>query len=90
MNIPLWAYALATVAALAWFPRVRDAAEDPDAFYARSRTGSLLHGAIWMAALVEQSGGGIAKNDWLLAAFAVNMFFTLFYSMCMRRDAAPD
>ena len=88
MNIPLWAYALATLAALAWFTRVKDAADDPDLFHVRSRTGSLLHGAIWMAALVEH---GLADNGALLyGAFGVNMFFCLFYVMCMRRADAPD
>ncbi|HTK04046.1 MAG TPA: hypothetical protein VL500_00520 [Candidatus Eisenbacteria bacterium] len=85
--VPLWAYVAATAIVSLWFRRVRDAAEDPDLFHSRSRTGSLLHGAVWMAVLLD---GGLAKSDALLAVFAINMFGTLFYAMCMRRADAPD
>ncbi|HTM69178.1 MAG TPA: hypothetical protein VL426_07890 [Candidatus Binatia bacterium] len=85
--VPLWAYIAATALAALWFLRVRDAADDPDLFFSRSRIGSLLHGAVWMAVLLD---GGLAKSDTLLAVFAINMFGTLFYAMCMRRADAPE
>lgn len=83
--VPVWAYVAATAVLPLWFRFVRDVAEDPVGFYSRCRTGTLLHGVVWIAVLLD---GGFAKSDALLAVFAVNVFGTLFYFMCMRRDGS--
>ncbi len=85
--VPAWAFVAATAALPFWFRAVRAVSEDPDAFYARCRTGSLLHGAVSIAILLFADVG---KSDVLLAVVAITAFFTLFYVMCMRRDGVGD
>lgn len=84
--VPVWAYVLATALLPFWFRFVRDVGEDPEAFYSRCRTGSLLHGAVWMGVLFDRGFPGTAME----AVFGINMFFTLFYVMCMRRDGVGN
>ncbi len=80
--VPVWAYVAATALLPFWFRRIRRVAEDPVGFYSACRTGSLLHGAVWIMALMDRGFTG----DAMVAVFAINVFFTLFYVMCMRRD----
>ena len=84
--VPVWAYAAATALLPFWFRFVRDVAEDPVAFYSRCRTGSLLHAAVWMMVLLNHGPAGTTME----AVFGINVFFTLFYVMCMRRDGVGD
>ncbi|MEY4744614.1 MAG: hypothetical protein RL272_559 [Candidatus Parcubacteria bacterium] len=84
--VPVWAYVAATALLPFWFRFVITVAEDPAAFYSRCRAGSLLHGAVWMMVLLDRGFTGAAME----AVFGINMFGTLFYVMCMRRDGVAD